>query len=75
MMFLVLFTQGRFHHVLHVPLPDAHERALLLQYFATKCHLDANSLAPLLREGMSGADIENLCREATLQRHRSEFHK
>lgn len=71
-------VQGRFHHVLLVPLPDEKERILLLNYFAKKCGLlspgaaeAGEDLAQRLREGMSGAEIENMCREATLERHRS----
>jgi transitional endoplasmic reticulum ATPase len=72
--------QGRFHHVLLVPLPNASERRQLLHYFARKCNLlqvDSGEVCPALsarlREGMSGAEIENLCREATLEKHRSQM--
>jgi SpoVK/Ycf46/Vps4 family AAA+-type ATPase len=70
------FKQGRFHHVLHVPPPDASERLQLLSYFGRKCALDADtvqSLTTRLREGMSGAEVENLCREATVQKLHAYF--
>ena len=62
-----------------MPPPNPQERLELLTYFAKKCKLysddDGSSggavferLKASLREGMSGAEIENLCREASLQR-------
>jgi ATP-dependent 26S proteasome regulatory subunit len=71
-----ILNQGRFHHVLHVPPPDASERLQLLGYFARKCALDADtvqSLTARLREGMSGAEVGNLCREATVQKLHAYF--
>ena len=63
--------------MLLVPLPNANERVLLLNYFAKKCGLlgegsteASEELLLKLKEGMSGAEIENLCREATLDLHR-----
>jgi ATP-dependent 26S proteasome regulatory subunit len=56
--------------VLHVPTPNAAERQQLLEYFARKCRLGAAEvarLAALLKDGMSGAEVENLCREASLK--------
>ena len=61
-----LLRKGRFHQVLEVPLPDAATREALLEFFAGKCNVKKNrmtELQALLREGQSGADIENLCRE------------
>jgi transitional endoplasmic reticulum ATPase len=80
-MLLVLcyfICQGRFHHVLFVPLPNANERQLILQYFAEKCALDEKTIAELKstvakREGLSGAEIENLCREAVLLRFKNSY--
>ncbi len=63
--------------MLLVPLPSTAERIQLLTYFAKKCGLlrdgateASEELLLKLREGMSGAEIENLCREATLDLHR-----
>ena len=61
-----LLRKGRFHQVLAVPLPDDTTRRELLHYFAGKCKIDPTRVKQLensLREGQSGADIENLCRE------------
>lgn len=66
-----LIRKGRFHNVLHVPLPNEEERTLILKHFAKKCKLDDVSLDSLLlklKDGMSGAEIENLCREEVLGR-------
>ena len=61
-----LLRKGRFHQVIHVPLPGADDRRALLQYFARKCALSEDRIAALqtspgyLKEHLSGADIENL---------------
>lgn len=64
--------------MLLVPLPNPAERLQLLNYFAKKCGLLADGTAEAsaelvqrLKEGMSGAEIENVCREATLEKHRA----
>lgn len=70
-----LLRKGRFHHVLHVPAPDERTRVLLLDYFADKCHLtpeEVKRTRAKLREGQCGADVENLCREARLDRIRAQ---
>lgn len=61
-----------------MPLPNPAERLELLNYFAKKCGLlrdgatEASAeLKEKLKEGMSGAEVENLCREATLEKHRA----
>lgn len=75
-----LLRKGRFHHLLYIPPPDKLERKDLLHYFCKKCFLfdedigssenDSNrlieELEQELKEGMSGADIENLCREKAM---------
>ncbi len=71
-----LLRKGRFHHVLYVPAPDERTRGLLLEYFSVKCHLTSNEMERTrekLRNGMCGADVENLCREARLERIRVEM--
>ncbi len=62
--------------MLFVPLPNASEKQQLLQYFAKKCALDDEIILELQstvakREGLSGAEIENLCREAVLLRFKN----
>jgi transitional endoplasmic reticulum ATPase len=62
-----LQLQGRFHHVIEVKPPNESERVQLLQYFGSKFGLQQHvidCLNALTKDGMSGADIENLCREA-----------
>lgn len=62
--------------MLYVPLPNSEERVLILEYFAKKCDLVGEALDTLRtmvqsKQGLSGADIENICREAILQRLRA----
>lgn len=61
--------------MLHVAPPNASERQLLLQYFTAKCGLRDDTAAGAraikelqvrLKDGMSGAEIENICKEAAL---------
>lgn len=64
-----LLRKGRFHETLLVPPPSHSERELLLLYFASRCRLSElcvqsiRSSAPFGREAVSGADIENMCKE------------
>ena len=65
-----LLRKGRFHHVLEVPAPDVATQYLLLDYFAKKCSIPQQKITQLqgnLKIGLSGADVENLCREAQLE--------
>ena len=67
-----------FHQVIEVPLPDAAMRSALLAYFAGKCQVGearVTQLAALLKEGQSGADIENLCREEQVAQMRRILRK
>ena len=67
-----LLRKGRFHQTLFVPLPSLHEKELLLRYFSKRCCLNSEDVETILtsmafnREGMSGADIENICREVVI---------
>ena len=73
-----LLRKGRFHQVIEVPLPDAATRSALLAYFAGKCQVGearVTQLAALLKEGQSGADIENLCREEQVAQMRRILRK
>ena len=64
-----LIRKGRFHHVLNIKAPSGNERIQLLQYFCRKFSLPDQTKSYLigrLMEGMSGADVENLCREESM---------
>jgi SpoVK/Ycf46/Vps4 family AAA+-type ATPase len=70
-----LLRKGRFHHLLHVPLPNMNEKVQLLNYFARRFGIDASSaldaITPkLCNVNVSGADVENLCREAGMTKIR-----
>jgi SpoVK/Ycf46/Vps4 family AAA+-type ATPase len=64
-----LLRKGRFHETLLVPPPSHSERELLLLYFAARCRLaeqcvqSIRTSAAFTREAVSGADIENMCKE------------
>jgi len=72
-----LLRKGRFHHLLCVPNPDPAAARLLLRYFSSRCPLvseeRARQLEEELREGMSGADIENLVREENMRQLRTKI--
>jgi len=62
-----LLRAGRFDKVIEVPMPDLQTRKKIFQVHTKKMPVDKSvdfdQLAKLT-EGYSGADIENLCREA-----------
>jgi ATP-dependent 26S proteasome regulatory subunit len=61
-----------------VPGPDTATQIALLNYFASRCNLPAETVTSLqaeLREGMSGADVENVCREAGMTLLRTQLEK
>ena len=72
-----LLRKGRFHHLLCVPNPDPAVARLLLRYFSSRCQLVSEEIArqleEALREGMSGADIENLVREENMRQLRTKI--
>lgn len=64
-----LLRKGRFHQILHVPLPDATEKTELLIYFSQKYGFTTDTVERLktkLQSNMSGADVEVLCREESI---------
>jgi SpoVK/Ycf46/Vps4 family AAA+-type ATPase len=69
-----LLRKGRFHHILLVPPPNKDEKILLLKYFCRKCELLDDDYERILtcegfqKEDMSGAEVENLCREEVMAR-------
>ena len=65
-----LIRKGRFHHVLYIKPPDEDERKKLLQYFSKQFSLPKevySDISMRLVDNMSGADIENLCREESMK--------
>ncbi|MFX0116899.1 MAG: CDC48 family AAA ATPase [Candidatus Hodarchaeota archaeon] len=63
-----LLRPGRFDHLIEIPLPDINAREAILRVHLPKEASDSLDLAKFATklEGMSGADIEALCREARL---------
>lgn len=65
-----LLRPGRIDKVIEVPLPNAEERRLIVDVKSRAMPLaedvDKDVIAAALTIGMSGAEIENLCREAAL---------
>ena len=54
--------------------PKAEDRLLLLRYYCRRSNLSGEEIEKLslqLTDGMSGADIENICREATMSKLRN----
>jgi SpoVK/Ycf46/Vps4 family AAA+-type ATPase len=60
--------------VIHIPSPSASERKLILQYYLKKYDRNgllastamSEQLEGKLYEGMSGAEIENICKVAVV---------
>lgn len=79
--------QGRFHHIIYVPTPNEEEVRELIKYFGRKFSLSTDIVQQLCdkvdtefrfrKEAMSGADIENMCREEAMKviRHEIESSK
>lgn len=68
-----LLRKGRFHHLLHIGLPTEKDSKELLSYFCRRSGLsemEENQLRDRLRPGISGAEVENLCRESAMARVR-----
>ncbi len=63
-----LLRSGRFERVLHIPPPDKEARAAILKIHIEKMPLGKFSTDDLLSDmdGLTGADIEAVCREAAL---------
>lgn len=64
-----LLRKGRFYQTIYIAPPTAEERLELLHYFIRQANL-SNSHIPSLQEklcdGMSGAQIEQLCKEVAM---------
>lgn len=71
-----LLRAGRFDKILEVPIPDLETRKKIFAVHTKKMPIakdvDLDKLAKIT-EGFSGADIENLCREAGMQAIRKLF--
>ncbi len=66
-----LVRKGRFHHLLYVPIPSHTDMLKMINYFGQKYGLSfevREELKMKLKEGMSGADVENLCREGGMDK-------
>ncbi|XP_043933562.1 spermatogenesis-associated protein 5-like protein 1 isoform X2 [Protopterus annectens] len=64
-----LLRPGRLDKIIHVPPPDKQARYAILKIYTEKFSLDGNINLEELAEQtsqFSGADLENLCREAAL---------
>ncbi|XP_067874442.1 spermatogenesis-associated protein 5-like protein 1 isoform X3 [Heterodontus francisci] len=63
-----LLRPGRFDQIIFVPSPDKEARLSILRIYTSKTPLDDVSLEELATEtaGFTGADIQNLCKEAAL---------
>lgn len=61
-----LLRAGRFDRVIEIPLPDESARKHILEIHTKKMPLDKVDLDEIARltENYSGADLENICREA-----------
>jgi transitional endoplasmic reticulum ATPase len=67
-----LLRKGRFHHVLHIPNPGQEDRLALLEYFTSKYGISEERKSGLRSQmsgamGMSGAEVENVCRETAME--------
>lgn len=71
-----LLRPGRLELHLHVPLPDADGRLAILRIHTRKCSVASDvDLAALARdtEGWSGAELGNVCREASMEALREDI--
>lgn len=62
-----LLRPGRFDKIIEIPMPDEETRAAILSVHTKRMPLEKNvSIAELAKasEGYTGAEIENVCREA-----------
>lgn len=71
-----LIRKGRFYQTLYIAPPNEDERRKLVIYFMAKYNLPEESfdrLLAILWDGMSGAEVENVCKEEALSRLNSTF--
>ncbi|GJJ73921.1 hypothetical protein EMPS_06279 [Entomortierella parvispora] len=65
-----ILRPGRLDQIVHIPVPDAETRTAILSGYIAKMpvHISSDEVKLLAEqtEGYSGADLENLCREAAL---------
>ncbi|KAF9278174.1 hypothetical protein BGZ68_008749 [Mortierella alpina] len=65
-----ILRPGRLDQIVHIPVPDQKARQAILEGYMSKMpmRISPEEIADLARttDGYSGADIENLCREAAL---------
>jgi transitional endoplasmic reticulum ATPase len=70
-----LLRPGRFDRIIHCPSPDRETRVKVLEIHTGKMPLDKVELSKIAdkTEGYTGADLENLCREAAIQALRKDM--
>jgi proteasome regulatory subunit len=64
-----ILRPGRFDRIIQVPVPDADSRLQIFRIHSKKMNLDKVDLEALvpLTEGMTGAEIQAVCREAGMR--------
>lgn len=66
-----LIRKGRFYQVIEIPSPNEEERVLILDYYLKRYDVegrcDREKLIGCLFDGMSGAEIENLCKNEIIR--------
>ncbi|KAF8929469.1 hypothetical protein BGZ58_008924 [Dissophora ornata] len=64
-----ILRPGRLDQIVHIPIPDqkaSHDAIDPVQFLITSCRPEEMLQLAASTEGYSGADLENLCREAAL---------
>jgi SpoVK/Ycf46/Vps4 family AAA+-type ATPase len=73
-------SQGRLHHLIHIPNPSIEERQEILNYFCVKYELPQIiidrlklSLESVGDYPISGADIQWMCQEGMMERYSQQL--
>ena len=73
-----LLRPGRIDRLIYVPIPDIEDRFQILQVHTSKMKLDADVNLHTIAEqtdNFTGADLQNICREAVFASLRTDFSK